>query len=38
MIHKLSTALGRSVKTLLKGLNMFKGNNLALSSDVDQDA
>ena len=38
MIHKRSTALERSVKTiLLEGLHQFHDTNLALSSDVDHD-
>ena len=36
-IHKRSTALERSVKYLLKGLDRFHGANLTLNSDVDQD-
>ena len=36
-IHKRSTALGRSLKKLLEGLNMFNGTNLTLNFDVDQD-
>ena len=36
-IHKRSTALERSVKYLLEGLNRFHGANLTLSLDVDQD-
>ena len=31
MIHKSSTALERSVKNLLEGLNGFHGTNLTLS-------
>ena len=37
MIHKRSTALERSVRKLLEGLNMFDGTHLTLISDVDQD-
>ena len=38
MMHKISTALGRSVKNiLLEGLKRFQGANFTLSSDVDQD-
>ena len=38
MFHKRSTALERSVKSiLLEGLNMFHGTNHSLNSDVDQD-
>ena len=37
MIHNRSTALERSVRKLLDGLNMFDGINLILISDVDQD-
>ena len=36
-IHKRSTALERSVKLLLEGLNMFDGTNLTLILDVDED-
>ena len=36
-IHKRSTALERSVRKLLEGLNIFDGTNLTLISDVDQD-
>ena len=36
-IHKRSTALERSVKYSLEGLNRFNGANLTLNSDVDQD-
>ena len=36
MIYKLNTALERTVKSL-EGLNMFKGTNLTLISDVDPD-
>ena len=36
-IHKRSTALERSVRKLLKGLNKFHGTNLTLNYDVDQD-
>ena len=36
-IHKRRTALERSVKILLEGLNRFNGANLTLNSDVDQD-
>ena len=36
-IHKRSTALERSVKYFLEGLNRFNGANLTLNSDVDQD-
>ena len=32
-IHKRNTALERSVKQLLEGLNMFNGANLTLNSD-----
>ena len=35
-IHKRSTALERSVRKLLEGLNMFDGTKLALISDVHQ--
>ena len=31
-----STALERSVRQLLEGLNMFHGTNLTLNCDVDQ--
>ena len=37
MIHKRSTALERSVRKLLQGLNMFDSTNLTLISDLDQD-
>ena len=36
-IHKRSTALERSVRKLLEGLNMFGGINLIFISDMDQD-
>ena len=36
-IHKESTALERSVRKLLEGLNMFHGTNLTLKSGVDQE-
>ena len=36
MIHKRSTALERSVKYFIGGLNQFHGANHALYSDVDQ--
>ena len=36
-IHKRSTALERSVRKLLEGLNMFVGASHTLISDVDQD-
>ena len=36
-IHKRSTILERSVKILLKGLNIFNATNLTLNSDGDQD-
>ena len=36
MILKRSTALERSVKKILEGLNWFHGGNLTLSLDVDQ--
>ena len=36
MIHKRSTALERSVKSL-EGLNMFNDTNPTLNSGVDQD-
>ena len=35
--QKRSTALENSVRTFLKGLNMFDVTNLTLISDVDQD-
>ena len=35
-IHKISTALERSVK-ILEGLNMFDGTNINNFSDLDQD-
>ena len=37
MLHKRSTALERSVKKILEGLNRFHGANLTFNSDVDQD-
>ena len=38
MIHKISSALERSVKNiLLENLNRFHGANLTLSSDEGQD-
>ena len=37
LLHKRSTALKRSVKKLLEGLNQFHGANLTFSLDVDQD-
>ena len=36
-IHKRSTALERSVRQLLRGLNWFHGTNLTLNSDMDKD-
>ena len=36
MIHKRNTVLEWSVKKILEGLNLFRGANLTLSSDVDQ--
>ena len=36
MIHKRSTALERSVKSLLESLNMLNGTKLTHCSDVDQ--
>ena len=37
MMHKRSTALERSMKYSLEGLNRFHGDNLTFNSDVDQD-
>ena len=37
MIHKISTALERSVKYFTGGLKPVNGANPILSSDVDQD-
>ena len=36
-IHKRNTALERSVRKSMEGLNMFDGTNFTLISDVDQD-
>ena len=36
-IHKRSTALERSVKYILEGLNMFDGIKLTICLDIDQD-